>query len=151
MTDRLDGVSETARRRQITRECLFDLIKLAAEPIGRRSALDGGALGLDGLLCASDPRLYLSQSIGKTVPRQCAGCNGRLQLCAGLFVSVEISFQQVDLELCLGINQGRVGSRMAAAQRLGASAQRREFGFDFFHRGFPFEQKCHAASIGLSK
>jgi hypothetical protein len=77
--------------------------------------------------------------------------DGGLQLHANLFVGVKIGFKQVALELRFCVNEGCVCSGMAAAQRLGASAQRREFGFEFFHRGFPFEQKCHAVSIGISK
>jgi hypothetical protein len=93
----------------------------------------------------------LAERITEIVALLRAGGDGGLQLHANLLVGVKIGFKQVALELRFCVNEGCLCSRMAAAQRLGASAQRREFGFEFFHRGFPFEQECHAASIGISK
>jgi hypothetical protein len=42
----------------------------------------------------------------------------------------------VTLQFQFCVKEHRVGSRMARAEGLGASAQLRQFGFEFFHEGF---------------
>ena len=140
----LDGVSELAGCIQIDRQRLLDGVEIARQLLlSRRVAFDRRALGGHLGLGLDDLRLLRGDRLGEVVARQRARGDSRLQLGPVLFVAVEISFKQVLLELRLGVNEGRIRSRMTAVKGLGAPAQRREFGFQFFHVRFFSKEGCH--------
>ena len=91
--------------------------------------------------------MHLAERIGVTVARHSAGGDRRLQLRASLVVGVESGFEVVTLELCFGVKERRIGSRVTRAEGVGAATQAPEFGFKFVHRGLSSEKWCHAASL----
>ncbi|MEH2566541.1 hypothetical protein [Bradyrhizobium sp. AZCC 2289] len=65
----------------------------------------------------------------------------------GRGISRTVGLKVVTLELCFGVKERRIGSRVTRTEGVGATTQAPKFGFKFVHRGLSSEKWCHAASL----
>ncbi|NOJ40320.1 hypothetical protein [Bradyrhizobium australiense] len=144
MVDYLQRISKTPTGVQVVRQRPLDRIEIASKLLARGLARGGRSFGCDPLLAVGDLRLHLPERIEVTVARHGASSDRRLQFRANLVIGIEIGFEMMALELRFRFQKRRVRCCMAAAQVLGATAERRQFGVKVFHEGFSSEECCHA-------